>query len=611
MKIKKAVFPVAGFGTRFLPATKSTPKEMLPVVDKPLIQYAVEEASRIGVEEFIFITHRAKGTIDKHFQNNSELYNMLLDQGKDDLANSIKNIGGPNAKFISVDQGEPKGLGHAIGCAEKYIAEDDFFVVILADDLIYCKERNVLEQLKEQAEKYGKQVLALEQIPAVDISKFGVVDPESSEGRTFHLKGIVEKPLAEDAPSNLAVVGRYLFNKSIFDHIDNDNAGKHGEIQITDAILSNINDFVGFEFEGDRFDCGSKVGYLKANIALGLANEELSEGLKIYNLARKLLFLLPPEQSQNISHFFLKLFSGLYKSKQTRFSVKGLKIKNRLGLAAGLDKNARLINEFDNIGFGFVEVGTITPKPQYGNPKPRIKRLISNESLLNSLGFPNEGVATIKPRLQKVRDDICLGVNIGPNKDTVPQEIVNDYLFCYREVFKYADFVTMNISSPNTPNLRSLHNIENFKSVIDAILNERSKHQKQPKIFIKISPDEESKTYKDLIETINDSAIDGVVISNTSDNQNLKESLKVGHLPGGISGKSLKNSANKILKEIKTIINQEKIIVAVGGIFDVDSYNEKFELGADLVQMYTGLIYEGPNLVKRIVKNDNQISSNS
>ena len=333
--------------------------------------------------------------------------------------------------------------------------------------------------------------------------------------------------------------------------------------------------------------------------------------LKIYNLARKLLFLLPPEQSQNISHFFLKLFSGLYKSKQTRFSVKGLKIKNRLGLAAGLDKNARLINEFDNIGFGFVEVGTITPKPQYGNPKPRIKRLISNESLLNSLGFPNEGVSTIKPRLKKVRDDICLGINIGPNKDTVPQEIVNDYLFCYREVFKYADFVTMNISSPNTPNLRSLHNIENFKSVIDAILNERSKHQKQPKIFIKISPDEESKTYKDLIETINDSAIDGVVISNTSDNQNLKESLKVGHLPGGISGKSLKNSANKILKEIKTIINQEKIIVAVGGIFDVDSYNEKFELGADLVQMYTGLIYEGPNLVKRIIKNDNQISSNS
>tara|TARA_A100001035_G_scaffold143044_1_gene112511 strand:+ start:401 stop:1411 length:1011 start_codon:yes stop_codon:yes gene_type:complete len=333
--------------------------------------------------------------------------------------------------------------------------------------------------------------------------------------------------------------------------------------------------------------------------------------LKIYKLARKLLFLLPPEQSQNISHFFLKLFSGLYKSKKTHLFVKGLRVKNRLGLAAGLDKNARLINEFDNIGFGFVEVGTVTPKAQYGNPKPRIKRLISHESLLNSLGFPNEGVRSIKSRLKKVSGDICLGVNIGPNKDTVPEEVINDYLLCYEEVFEYADFVTINISSPNTPNLRSLHNAENFKAVIDAILSERNRHQKKPKVFIKISPDEESKTYTNLIETINNSAIDGVIISNTSNNQNLKKSLNVAHLPGGISGKSLKNSSNKILKEIKTMINKEKIIVAVGGIFDVDSYNEKFELGADLVQMYTGLIYEGPNLVKRIVKNDKQISSNS
>ena len=291
--------------------------------------------------------------------------------------------------------------------------------------------------------------------------------------------------------------------------------------------------------------------------------------------------------------------------------MKGLRVKNRLGLAAGLDKNARLINEFDNIGFGFVEVGTVTPKAQYGNPKPRIKRLISHESLLNSLGFPNEGVRSIKSRIKKASGDICLGVNIGPNKDTVPEEVINDYLLCYEEVFEYADFVTINISSPNTPNLRSLHKVEKFKAVIDAILSERNRHQKKPKVFIKISPDEESKTYTNLIETINNSAIDGVIISNTSNNQNLKNSLNVAHLPGGISGKSLKNSSNKILKEIKTMINKEKIIVAVGGIFDVDSYNEKFELGADLVQMYTGLIYEGPNLVKRIVKNDKQISSNS
>ena len=182
---------------------------------------------------------------------------------------------------------------------------------------------------------------------------------------------------------------------------------------------------------------------------------------------------------------------------------------------------------------------------------------------------------------------------------------------CYKEVFEYADYIAINISSPNTPNLRSLHNIESFKSVIETILNERKKHKKQPKIFIKISPDEESGTYKNLIDTINNSEIDGVIISNTSNNKKLKKSLNVGHLPGGISGKSLKNSSNKIIKEIKPILNDEKIIVAVGGIFDVDSYNEKLELGADLVQMYTGLIYEGPNLVKRIIKNEKQISSNS
>lgn len=237
--------------------------------------------------------------------------------------------------------------------------------------------------------------------------------------------------------------------------------------------------------------------------------------------------------------------------------------------------------------------------------------MIQHGSLLNSLGFPNEGIASIKSRLKKVSDEICLGVNIGPNKDTISAEIKNDYLHCYKEVFEYADFVTINISSPNTPNLRQLHNIDNFKSVIEAILFEREKHGKQPKIFIKISPDEESSTYKELIETINASTIDGVIISNTSNNQKLKESLNVGHLPGGISGKSLKNSSNKILKEIKTLINKEKILVAVGGIFDVDSYNEKLELGADLVQMYTGLIYEGPSLVKTIIKNGKQISSNS
>ena len=282
MNIKKAVFPVAGFGTRFLPATKATPKEMLPIVDKPLIQYAVEEAAKIGVEEYIFITHHAKSAIDKHFKHNENLYEMLLKQGKQDLADSIKDIGGANAKFISVDQGEPKGLGHAIGCANDLIDDGEFFAVILADDLIFSQGANVLEQMRDQAQKYNKQVLALEKIPHKDISKFGVVSPSSIDGRISHLSGIVEKPSAAEAPSDLAVVGRYIFKKDIFSHIDYDNAGKNGEIKITDAIMSNIDDFIGYEFLGERFDCGSKVGYLKANIAYGLQNHELKDELSSY-----------------------------------------------------------------------------------------------------------------------------------------------------------------------------------------------------------------------------------------------------------------------------------------------------------------------------------------
>ena len=204
-----------------------------------------------------------------------------------------------------------------------------------------------------------------------------------------------------------------------------------------------------------------------------------------------------------------------------------------------------------------------------------------------------------------------MGINIGPNKDTTPDKIIDDYLFCYQELHEHADFITLNISSPNTPNLRKLHNIESFTKIIKAILNERDLHQHKPKILVKLSPDEEDIAYKDLIDTINQTDIDGVIVSNTTNNKTLKDQLNIGHLPGGISGKSLRDSSNKILKEIKSIISDEKIIVAVGGVFDVDSYNEKLEIGADLVQMYTGLIYEGPNLVKRIIENDKQISRNS
>ena len=278
-------------------------------------------------------------------------------------------------------------------------------------------------------------------------------------------------------------------------------------------------------------------------------------------------------------------------------------MKNKLGLAAGLDKNGELIKEMDNIGFGFIEIGTVTPKPQYGNPKPRLKRIVNHESLLNSLGFNNDGAEIIKQRLEKLDHDCTLGINIGPNKLTPADRFHVDYSACMKLLADYADYVTINISSPNTPELRNMHKKENIEKIIRVVLEERDKTINKPKIFIKLSPDESNKIYLELIELINSTNIDGVIISNTSNNQELKKALNVGNLPGGISGLAIKNKSNELLKFVKKNLNDEKILVAVGGVFDVDSYNEKIDMGADLVQMYTGLVYEGPNQVRRIVKN--------
>ena len=277
---------------------------------------------------------------------------------------------------------------------------------------------------------------------------------------------------------------------------------------------------------------------------------------------------------------------------------------NKLGLAAGLDKNGELIKEMSNIGFGFIEIGTVTPKPQYGNPKPRLKRLVSHKSLLNSLGFNNDGVEKIKTRLKKLDHNCTLGINIGPNKSTPADRFYEDYSICMRSLAEFADYITINISSPNTPELRDMHKKENIEKIIKVVLEERDSTNNKPKILIKLSPDESNQTYLELIELINSSNIDGVIISNTSNNQELKKELNVDNLPGGISGLAIKNKSNELLKFIKKNLKEEKILVAVGGVFDVDSYNEKIEMGADLVQMYTGLVYQGPNQVRRIVKND-------
>jgi len=316
-----------------------------------------------------------------------------------------------------------------------------------------------------------------------------------------------------------------------------------------------------------------------------------------------LIFILPPEFAQKLSLFYLKIFSFLYKFPQETKEVKGLNVKNRLGLAAGLDKNGELIKEMDNIGFGFIEIGTVTPKPQYGNPKPRLKRLVNQESLLNSLGFNNDGAEKIQKRLEKLDRKCILGINIGPNKSTLADKFYEDYSICMKSLAEHADYMAINISSPNTPELRDMHKKENIEKIIKVVLEERDNTKNKPKILIKLSPDENDQTYLELIELINATNVDGVIISNTSANQKLKKELNVDDLPGGISGLAIKNKSNELLKFIKKNLKEEKILVAVGGVFDVDSYNEKIDMGADLVQMYTGLVFEGPNQVRRIVKN--------
>ncbi|MBL6820141.1 MAG: UTP--glucose-1-phosphate uridylyltransferase GalU [SAR86 cluster bacterium] len=280
MKIKKVVFPVAGFGTRFLPATKATPKEMLPIIDKPIIQYAVEEALDAGINEFIFVTHHAKRAIEDHFDENLDLKQRLKNDGKDDLLKLIARVGGKEAKFTFVRQDEPKGLGHAISCAQHLIEHNEYFAVILADDLIINEGKNVTSQLIDIVLKKDKQAIALEAVPSKDISKFGVISFNEQQDDVFHLSGIIEKPDPSEAPSDLAVVGRYIFNQSIFNSIDEKTPGKNGEIQITDAIEKQISNFVGIKFQGRRYDCGSKIGYLKANIELGLKHPEISDDLK-------------------------------------------------------------------------------------------------------------------------------------------------------------------------------------------------------------------------------------------------------------------------------------------------------------------------------------------
>ncbi|MRR58437.1 MAG: UTP--glucose-1-phosphate uridylyltransferase GalU [Deltaproteobacteria bacterium] len=281
MRVKKAVFPVAGLGTRFLPATKASPKEMLPLIDKPLVQYVVEEAVASGIEQILFVTGRGKRAIEDHFDIAYELEAILREKGKAEALKEVRDIADMMSIFY-VRQKQALGLGHAILCAREFVGNEPF-AVLLGDDIIDA-EQPCLCQLLDVFEKFRGPVLALEQVPMENISAYGCVKANKLSERVFEVTDLVEKPKKEDAPSDLAIIGRYVLTPGIFPILEKQEPGKGGEIQLTDAILklSAQEAVYGCRFDGTRYDCGDKLGFLKATVDMALKREELGLELKEY-----------------------------------------------------------------------------------------------------------------------------------------------------------------------------------------------------------------------------------------------------------------------------------------------------------------------------------------
>ena len=278
--VRKAILPVAGLGTRFLPATKATPKEMLPIIDKPLVQYAVEEAIDIGVTEIIFITSHSKRSIEKHFKKNEQLESSLKEKGKNSSIDLIHPKKFEDIKFTYINQSEQKGLGHAISLAEDLInEEDDAVAILLPDDLFISSSKSCLQNLSDLYEETNSSVIAINKVAREELSSYGVIDAVMTSERVYELNGIVEKPNPEEAPSDLAVCGRYILTKSIFKSLNNIKRGARGEYQLTDAIkeLIDTERVTGSLYEGKKFDCGSKKGFVEATIAMALSNPDIKE----------------------------------------------------------------------------------------------------------------------------------------------------------------------------------------------------------------------------------------------------------------------------------------------------------------------------------------------
>lgn len=279
-KVTKAVFPVAGLGTRFLPATKSVPKEIMTLVDRPLVQYAIDEARAAGIKEFIFVTSRGKSALEDYFDENPFLEDELRKKGKDKLLETLEATNMDSGAIAYMRQHKALGLGHAVWCARRLIGEEPF-AVMLPDDVI-AAEKPCLQQMVDAYAETGGNVVAAMEVPHDKTSAYGILDVEQDLGSIVSVKNMVEKPKPEEAPSNLAVIGRYILNPAVLRNLNEKQSGAGGEIQLTDAIAKEINGtgVYGYRFRGQRFDCGSKAGFLQATVAFGLARDDLKDDLR-------------------------------------------------------------------------------------------------------------------------------------------------------------------------------------------------------------------------------------------------------------------------------------------------------------------------------------------